>query len=249
MAADHVAISATGEVIVTWELFDAVCNPEECLFFNFKLRASKQNAGSGVWVRSSLLLGPDTDSHDAWVTFDAHGRAILVALNEAGAYVSATEGVSSHNWSSFNTVVQLQNPAIVSGLASDNAGNTTMVYEVIGLSQSQGFSVSGTIQANAWSSPVLLSSDTNVSQISFALAANGAGVTAWLSSSPATEVHAAIRSGTTGTWSSAVTVSSNGASEIAPEAAAVNAAGNAMVIYSGYDSADVHTEYATNFTA
>ena len=35
-------------------------------------------------------------------------------------------------------------------------------------------------------------------------------------------------------------------SSIAPEAAAVNSSGDAIVIYSGYDAAGVHTEYATN---
>jgi hypothetical protein len=31
-------------------------------------------------------------------------------------------------------------------------------------------------------------------------------------------------------------------------AAAVNTSGNATVIYSGYNAADVHTEYASNYT-
>jgi hypothetical protein len=35
-------------------------------------------------------------------------------------------------------------------------------------------------------------------------------------------------------------------SSIAPEAAAVNSSGDAIVIYSGYDANGVHTEYATN---
>ena len=32
------------------------------------------------------------------------------------------------------------------------------------------------------------------------------------------------------------------------EAAAVNASGDAIVVYSGYNAADVHTEYASNYT-
>jgi hypothetical protein len=39
-----------------------------------------------------------------------------------------------------------------------------------------------------------------------------------------------------------------GSTEIDPGAAAVNAAGDAIVIYSGYNATDVHTEYASTYT-
>jgi hypothetical protein len=43
-------------------------------------------------------------------------------------------------------------------------------------------------------------------------------------------------------------VSRPGSTEIGPEAAAVNSAGDAIVIYSGYNANSVHTEYAVNYT-
>ena len=69
-----------------------------------------------------------------------------------------------------------------------------MIYEVIGISTSQAFAVSGTISGNNWLPPVLLSgNDMNVSQIYFALGTNGAGVAAWLSSGPMPEIHAVVK--------------------------------------------------------
>jgi hypothetical protein len=95
---------------------------------------------------------------------------------------------------------------------------------------------------------VLSGSDTSVGQIYFVLAPSGAALAVWLSSSATPEIHAVVRAAAAGIWSNPVTVSVPGSSEIGPEAAAVNAAGDAIVVYSGYNAADVHTEYASNYT-
>jgi hypothetical protein len=249
ITADHAGIGENGALIVTWESYHAVCTDEGCVLSNFALHASRQDAGASAWGHSGVLLGPDNDSHDARVALDSHGRAMLVALNSSGAYTSSTQGISGGAWSPFNTVVDPQGLSIVSDLASDNAGNVTMVYESIGFSTSQALAVGGSISGNAWSPPVVLSgSDTSVGQVYFALAPNGAALAVWLSSGATPEVHAVVRATATGTWGSPVTVSVPGSSEIAPEAAAVNASGNGIVIYSGYNAADVHTEYASNYT-
>jgi hypothetical protein len=124
----------------------------------------------------------------------------------------------------------------------------TMVYETIGFATSQALAVSGSIGQNAWSPPVVLSGgDTSVGQIYFALAPNGAALAVWLSSSATPEIHAVSRATATGAWGIPATVSRPGSSEIGPEAAAVNSSGNAIVIYSGYNTAGVHTEYAVNY--
>jgi hypothetical protein len=65
------------------------------------------------------------------------------------------------------------------------------------------------------------------------------------------EVLAAFRATATGSWGSPIVVSGPGCSSLggscSPEAVAVNSSGNGLVIYSGYDAAQIHTEYATNF--
>lgn len=249
VTADHAGIGPNGAVVVTWESFNAVCNIEGCAEFNFALRASRADVGTGAWVHSGVLLGPDNNSHDARAALDSHGRAMLVALSSSGAFVSSTQGGSGGAWSPFHTAVALQTSVIVSGLASDNAGNVTIVYETLGFLTYQAMAIDGAITGNAWSPPVVLSgSDTTVGQIYFALAPNGAALAVWLSSSATPEVHAVLRPSTTGSWSNPATVSVPGSTEIGPEAAAVNTSGNAIVIYSGYNSAQVHTEYASNFT-
>jgi hypothetical protein len=249
ITADHAGIGENGAAIVTWESYHAVCTVDGCALSNFRLFASRQDAGTGAWVHSGVLLGPDDNSHDARVALDSLGRAMLVALSGSGAYTSSTQGSSGGAWSPFHTVVDPQSISIVSDLASDNAGNVTMVYESIGFSTSQALAVGGSISGNAWSPPMVLSgSDTSVGQIYFVLASNGAALAVWLSSSATPEIHAVVRATAAGTWSGPVTVSVPGSSEIGPEAAAVNASGDAIVVYSGYNAADVHTEYASNYT-
>ena len=246
VSADHAGIAGNGAVVVTWESYDAVCKKYGCVLSSFVLHASRQNAGTTSWVDSGSLLGPDRALHAARVTLDSAGGAMVVALSSSGPFTSATQGNAGGAWTPFKTVIDPQSPTIISDLASDDAGLVTFVYEVIGFSGSQALTVSGSISNNTWSSPVVLSgSDANVSQVCFAVAPSGTQVAVWLSSSPTPQIHAATRATAMGTWDSPVTVSGPGSS-IAPEAAAVNSSGDAIVIYSGYDAAGIHTEYATN---
>ncbi len=245
---DHAGISTNGAVIVTWETYNATCSKYGCSLSAYDLHASRQSAGSGSWVDSGSLLGPDRAAHDARVALDAAGGAALVAVNSAGAYASATQGNSGGAWSSFKTVAAPQGTAITTDLASDDAGQVTLMYEfIVGFSNSQAFAVNGSIGNNTWSSPAVISgSDMNVGQIYFAVAPGGAALAIWLNSSGTAAVRAITRATGTGNWSVPVTISGPG-SQIGPEAAAVSSAGNAVVVYSGYDANSVHTEYAINY--
>jgi hypothetical protein len=244
---DHAAIGTNGAVIVTWETYNATCTKYGCSLSAFDLHASRQNPNTRVWVDSGSLLGPDNATHDARVALDLAGGAALVALNSAGAYASATQGNAGGAWSAFKTIASPQGLTITTGLASDDAGQVTLVYEFIGFSTSQAFAVNGSIGNNTWSSPKVISgSDTSIGQIYFAVSPSGAAVAIWLNSSGTPAVRAVVRATGAGTWSSPVTVSGPG-TEISPEAAAVNSAGSAIVVYSGYDANNVHTEYATNY--
>jgi hypothetical protein len=247
LSADHAGIGGNGAVIVTWETYNAVCSRYGCSLSNFVLHASRQNVGTGSWVDSGSLLGPDRTGHAARVALDSAGNAMVVALSSSGAYTSTTQGNSGGAWSPFKTVVNPQGSTIISDLASDDAGQVTLVYELISYPTSQALAVSGTISNNTWSPPVVLSgSDTSVGQVYFALAPSGRALAVWLSSSGTPAIHAVVRNTALGTWSSPITVSGPG-SYIGPEAAAVDSSGNAIVIYSGYDTNSVHTEYATNY--
>lgn len=245
--ADQAGIGDSGVVVVTWETYTAVCRRYGCSQTSYVLHASRQNAGSGAWVDSGSLLGPDLDAHSARVALDSAGGAILLALSSAGTYISSTQGNSGGAWSTFKTAVNPQGSVIISTLASDDAGQVTLVYESIAYPNSQVFAVNSLISNNSWSSPEVLSgSDTSVGQVFFAVAPNGAGLVIWLSSSGTPVIHAITRATATATWSAPASISEPG-NEISPEAAAVESSGDAIVIYSGYDASDVHTEYATNY--
>lgn len=245
--ADHAQIGTNGAVIVTWESYNALCARYGCSVSAFDLHASRQNPNTSVWEDSGSLMGPDRATHDARVALDAAGGAALVALNSAGAYVSATQGNTGGAWSAFKTIAAPQGITIVTGLASDDAGQAMMVYEFIQYPTSQVFAVNGSISSNVWSAPAVISgSDTDVGQVFFAVAPNGAAVAIWLNSSGTPAVRAITRAVNTGTWSSPVNISTP-VNFLSPEAAAVSSSGGAIVVYSGYDANDVHTEYATNY--
>jgi hypothetical protein len=246
--ADHAGIGTNGAVIVTWESYNATCAKYGCSVSAYDLHASRQNAGTGSWTDSGSLLGPDGAAHDGRVALDSAGGAALVALNSAGAYASATQGNSGGAWSSFKTIAAPQGTAITTDLASDDAGQVTLVYEFfIGFSTTQAFAVNGSIGNNTWSSPTVISGDDmNIGQIYLAVSSGGASLAIWLNSSGPPAVRAITRATGAGNWSTPVTVSGPG-SQIGPEAAAVSSSGSAIVIYSGYDANNVHTEYATNY--
>ncbi|HEY6446223.1 MAG TPA: hypothetical protein VIY53_07185 [Acidobacteriaceae bacterium] len=244
---DHAGIGDSGEVIVTWETYTAVCQRYGCSQTNYLLHASRQNTGSGAWADSGSLQGPDLTAHDARVELDSAGGAILLAHSSSGVYTSATQGNSGGAWSAFKAAVNPQGSVIIADLAGDDAGQVTLVYECITYPTSQALAVNGAIANNAWSSPVVLSGvDTSVGQVYFAQAPNGASLATWLSSSGTPAVHAVTRASATGTWSAPASISGP-LSYISPEAAAVEPNGNGMVIYSGYNAASVHTEYAINY--
>jgi hypothetical protein len=247
VTADHAGISTNGAVVVTWESFNATCAKYGCSVSAFDLHASRQNPGTGLWVDSGSLLGPDSATHDARVALDAAGGAALVALNSAGAYASARQGNSGGAWSSFTSIAAPQGQTITTDLASDDAGQVTLMYEFIGFPTSQVFAVNGSIGSNMWSPPAVISGgDMNAGQIYFAVAPGGAALAIWLNSGGTPAVRAITRATGNGNWSTPVSISGPGA-EIGPEAAAVSSPGSAIVVYSGYDANNVHTEYVVNY--
>ena len=236
LAADHAGIGGNGAAIVTWETYTAVCSDGFCELSNYIPHASRQDAGTGDWVDSGTLLGPAADSHNALVALDSTGRAMLVSLNGSGAYVSATQGASGGGWSPFNLVVDTQSISIVSDLASDNAGDVTMVYEAIGFSVAEAVAVSGSMSTNAWSPPVVLSvGDWSVSEVYFALAPSGEALAVWATNNATATIQAVTRATPSATWTSPVVVSQPGNSEIEPEAAAIGDALESGGAFAGHE--------------
>ncbi len=191
LTADHVGIGDNGTVIVTWESYNAVCTKYGCSLSAYVLHASRQNTGTGMWMDSGSLMGPDNTAHDARVALDSAGGAILVALSKSGAYVSATQGNSGGGWSSFGTAFNPSGITMISDLLSDDAGHVTLAYEAIGFSTSQALVINGSINNNTWSSPLVLSgSDSGVSQIYLAVAPGGAALAVWVTIGSSPQIHA-----------------------------------------------------------
>jgi hypothetical protein len=92
--------------------------------------------------------------------------------------------------------------------------------------------------------------DESPGQVVFALSASGAAVLSWAAENPNSSsnlVRVATRRTSSAAWSSPRTITPAGAQLAGPEAAAVNAAGQMVVIFSAYDSSfSTHTEYAVS---
>jgi hypothetical protein len=253
---DHAAISENATVIALWDAFQITCvvrnRRRTCHDSNFVLHASRRDPATGTWVDSGGLLGPDGSAHSSRVALDSTGRAMLVVLNTAGVFVSATQGASGGAWSAFHTVVNPGTTVEGTELASDDGGGVTLVYESVSFASQAVNVISGSIGTNAFGSPVVVSgAATDIGLVSLALAPNGNALIDWMVGGSAPEVQAVFRATATGSWGSPLTLSGPGCSALggscSPEAVAVNSAGNGLVVYSGYDASQVHTEYATNF--
>ena len=251
VVADHAGIADNGAVVVTWETYTAVCRKYGCSVSAFDLHASRQNKVNDRLARLRLVLS---------------GARCRLARRARGARFRRR---SDSGGDQQRRHLQLPPPrvtpaaapgacipinrksagglTITTDLASDDAGQVTLVYEFIGFSTSQVFAVNGSISNNTWSAPAIISGgDMNVGNVYFAVSPAGTAVAVWMTATATPEIHAIVRSTATGAWSSPVAISGPG-SEINPEAAAVSSSGNAIVIYSGYDASSVHTEYVTNY--
>jgi hypothetical protein len=166
-------------------------------------------------------------------------------LSNLGTVVSIKQSGPSAGWSQPVTVYSSPS-MLLTGLGIDLAGHATVA--LLDIRGSKVIAIDGSIVSNSWGSPTPVSGgDPLPSQVVFAIGANGAGVLAWASGSPNPLIRLSVRRSSGATWSAPSTISPAGVQSAAPEAAAVNASGKGIVIFSAYSgSGQVHTEYATN---
>jgi hypothetical protein len=245
---DHAAIAEnTGELVVTWERFRLTQCPY-CQPIDFVLHVTRVAKGSSNWQNSGPLTPPSQYNHDAYPAIDPAKHAGVVYLPNLGTVVAIKQSSAGAGWSAPVTV-HTSPSMILTGLAIDLMGRATVA--LLDISARKVIAINGNIVNNTWGSPTGVSAgDFAPSQVSFALATNGAGVLTWANatsygSNP--RIRLSVRGNSSAAWSAPQTISPAGVYYPSPEAAAVNAAGKVIVIFGAYNSpATVHTEYATN---
>jgi hypothetical protein len=163
----------------------------------------------------------------------------LVSINQAAAGAAWSAPVPVYSSLSM----------LVAGIAVDLSGHATVA--LLDITRSRVIAISGSVVSNSWGVPVIVSAgDQSPSQVVFALGNGGAGVLAWSLTNPngSSAVRVAVRPNSSGVWSSPRTISPPGVYQGTAEAAAVNASGKGLVIFSAYTdvSLTMHTEWATN---
>jgi hypothetical protein len=248
VAVYNATLSDNGDLLAAWETYTAVC-ARHCTLSNFVLHVSREARGSTNWQDSGPLTAAASTSHNASVAADPADHAGAVYFNGFGTLLAITQAQAGAPWTSPVTVYSTS-MIMKAGLAADSSGNATLALLEIGTAATSVKTINGSLLTNTWNAPVTVSgTDKSTSQIVFAEGSSGAAVLAWSADNPGftnNKIRAAYRPSTAGAWTAPQTISSPGAQLASPEAAAINAAGNAAVIFSAFDASfSVHTEYAS----
>jgi hypothetical protein len=247
LAFDGAIIAPDGSMSVTWESFDSTCGSRTCKTSNWVLHVSSQAAGSQTWVDSGPLMGPDTTQHFGQLAADGVGDLGLMAL-QAGNVVSKVRHGSA--WSSTVTVISNSNFQFYTGtgrdnrvFASDSAGHATLVgWGDIHLQTLAA--IDGNLTNNTWGAPATITdSDQFPNYFDFAMSSSGAAIVFYslsLQSNP-TPWRAISRAGAGNPWSAPATAGTSFDAGGTPDGVAINAAGQAAVVFHG-ESSDYTTQ-------
>ena len=246
-------VEPNGTMAVAWESFDAVCGSRTCKTSNFVLHVSTR-APSGGWVDSGALLGPSATQHLGQLAADAAGNLGL-ATQSGGNLVSLVRHGST--WSSPVVVASLSTIGFTSGVAtenrvfaSDSAGHATFVgWGNPNLTTLA--SVDGNLTTNTWGVVKTISgADQSPGYFDFAMSSTGKAIAFYAISDVNSNYtwRALTRSGPTAAWSAPTTVGTSFEGGGVPEGVAVNAAGQAAVMFHGLTSDFLtNLEYTNTF--
>lgn len=147
---DDIAISVTGDLVVSWESYDRRCNERrKCTPINYRLHASRLAAGASGWQDSGVLAGPDSGvgtgygNHRGWLAIDDSARAGLISVQNDTVFTVRTNA-PAQPWSVAAPLATTNKIGLVNGFQSDAAGNATvLVTEAGGRISAIGGSLAG----------------------------------------------------------------------------------------------------------
>lgn len=239
---DGSLVAPDGSMALVWESFNAVCGSRVCNTSNWVLHVSSRAPG-GQWVDSGALLGPDSKQHFGQLVADAVGDLGVVSISGGNIVSLVRHGTS---WTAPAVVVST---SALTGLssgsatqnrvyASDSAGHATVVgWGNVQLTNL--VAVDGNLTTNTWGKPAVISgSDQFPNYFDFAMSSSGTAIAFWsvAGNGSNTTWRAATRSGSGVPWNAPATAGTSFDGGGVPEGVAVNAAGQAAVVFHGYSS-------------
>ena len=242
LAFDGAIVAPDGSMSVAWESFNATCGSRTCTTSNWVLHVSTLAAGAQNWVDSGPLMGPDTTQHFTQLAADSVGDLGAISLR-SGNVVSIVRHGST--WSSVVTVVSDSTFQFYTGtgrdnrtFASDSAGHATLVgwgdIHLLTLA-----AIDGNLTTNTWGSPSTISgADQYPGYFDFAMSSSGASIVFYPLplATGNTPWHAITRPGAGKPWNAPANAGSSFEGGGNPDSVAINAAGQAAVIFHGYSS-------------
>ena len=238
---DGAVVAPDGSMAVAWESFNSVCGSRTCQTSNWVLHVSTRALGTQAWTDSGALLGPDATQHFGQLAADNQGDLGVIALSGSNLVSLVRHG---GHWGGPAVVAPLSAINFYTGtgrdnrvFASDANGFATVVSWGPGLYSL--VEVDGNLATNTWSAVKTISgSDQSPNYFDFAMSSSGAAIAFYSVAGTGgnSTWRAATRGGTGQAWNAPATVGTSFEGGGTPEGVAINAAGEAAVVYHGYAS-------------
>jgi hypothetical protein len=239
---DGAIVAPDGSMAVAWESFDSICGSRTCKTSNWVLHVSTLAAGAQNWVDSGPLLGPDVTQHFGQLAADAVGDLGVISIRSGNIVSVVRHGAA---WSSAVVVASTSTFQYYTGTgrdnriyASDSAGHATLVgWGDIHLSTLAA--IDGNLTTNTWGAAAAISgADQSPGYFDFAMSSSGAAIAFYplLLQSGTTTWRAITRPGAGKPWNAPATAGSSLEGGGTPDGVAVNSAGQAAVVFHGYNS-------------
>jgi hypothetical protein len=239
LAFDGALMAPDGSMAVAWESFDATCGSRTCKTSNWNLHVSTLAAGAQNWVDSGVLLAAAATQHFSQLAADGGGNLGVIALSGSNL-VSLVR--HSGAWTAPAVVAPLTAIGFYTGTGRDNRvyasdanGHATVVGWNPGLFSL--VAVDGNLATNTWGAVTTISgSDQNPNYFDFAMSSTGAAIAFYsVAGTGGNTIWRAATRGTTGMpWNAPATAGNSFEGGGTPEGVAINAAGEAAVVFHGY---------------
>jgi hypothetical protein len=238
---DGSAVAPDGTLAIAWESYASVCGSRVCKTSNWDLHVSTLAVGSTTWADSGILLGPSTSRHFGALAADTLGNLGL-ATTSSGNVVSLVRHAGT--WSGAVTLAPLTSIGFSATttynriFGCDTGGHATFVGWNSTLSCIMA--VDGNLATNTWGGVTCVSgSDPLMYYFDFGMSKGGPEIMFWSTDDVNTGNaiwSAIVRPSATAPWPAPLTVGTTFEGGGQPDNVAINARGEAAVLFHGTTS-------------
>jgi hypothetical protein len=238
---DGSAVAPDGTLAVAWESYGSVCGSRVCKTSNWDLHVSTLAPGATTWTDSGILLGPSTTRHFGALAADALGNLGL-ATTSSGNVASLVRHAGT--WTGAVTVA----PLTSIGFSAQTTYNRIFGCDTNGHATFVGWNstlscimaVDGNLVTNTWGAVACVSgSDPLMYYFDFGMSKGGPEIMFWSTDDVNTGNaiwSAIVRPSATAAWPAPLTLGTTFEGGGQPDNVAINAQGEAAVLFHGLTS-------------